>query len=259
MDTITLQPKLTRLKLSGILETLENRLDQAKSEKWSYSQFLDFLLSDEVERRDHKQLVRRLTKSGLDPEKTLESFDFSFNPKIYEPAMRELAGCRFIEKNENLLLLGPSGVGKSHLGQAFGNEAVRRGYEVLYRRTSTLFGWIASGEGDGTRDRRLKAAFTVPLLILDDFGMKPLNEQQQSDLYELICERYEKAPTIITSNRDFNEWPMIFHNPLMGSAAMDRLVHRAAKIIVEGKSYRVESFIQRTRDMSNEKNAQEGS
>lgn len=253
MDTLALQPKLSRLKLSGILETLESRLKQAGSEKWSYSQFLDFLLSDEVERRDHKQLVRRLTRSGLDPEKTLESFDFSFNPKIHEPTMRELGRCQFVENNENLLLLGPSGTGKSHLAQAFGNEAVRRGYEVLYRRTSTLFGWIASGEGDGSRERRLKTAFSVPLLILDDFGMKPLDEGQQSDLYELICERYEKAPTILTSNRDFNEWPMIFQNPLMGSAAMDRLVHRAAKILIEGKSFRVDTFVKRTREITDEK------
>ena len=141
--------------------------------------------------------------------------------------------------------------GKSHLAQALGNEALRRGHEVLYRRTSTLFGWIASGDGDGTRDRRLRTISTVPLLILDDFGMKPLDERQQSDLYELICERYEKAPTIITSNRDFNEWPMVFHNPLMGSAAMDRLVHRAAKIVIEGKSFRVDQFIRRTREMDN--------
>jgi DNA replication protein DnaC len=259
MDTVTLQPKLSRLKLSGILETLENRLKQATADKWSYSQFLDFLLSDEVERRDHKQLVRRLAKSGLDPEKTLESFDFTFNPKIHEPTMREFGQCQFVEKNENLLLLGPSGVGKSHLAQAFGNEAVRRGYDVLCRRTSTLFGWIAAGEGDGTRERRLKTASSVPLLILDDFGMKPLDESQQSDLYELICERYEKAPTILTSNRDFNEWPMIFHNPLMGSAAMDRLVHRAAKILVEGKSYRVDEFIKRTRKITDEKTPQKRS
>ena len=250
VDSIPLQPKLTRLKLSGILETLDHRLDQAKKEKWSYSVFLDFLLADEVERRDHKQLVRRLTRSGLEPEKTLETFDFSFNPKIHEPSVRELAQCRFIEKNENLLLLGSSGVGKSHLAQALGNEAIRRGYEVLYRRTSTLFGWIAAGEGDRTREKRLRGLAVVPLLILDDFGMKPLDEGQQSDLYELICERYEKAPTIITSNRDFNEWPMIFHNPLMGSAAMDRLVHRAAKILVEGKSFRVDAFIKRTREIT---------
>jgi len=247
MDDVTLKPKLTRLKLSGILETLVNRLDQAQKEKWSYSQFLDFLLSDEVERRDHKQMVRRLSKSGLAPEKTLESFDFTFNPKIHEPTIRELATCRFIEKKENLLLLGPSGVGKSHVAEALGNEAVRRGYDVLYRRTSTLFGWIAAGEGDGTQERRLRTAIDTPLLILDDFGMKPMDEGQQANLYEVICERYERSPTVITSNRDFNEWPMIFSNPLMGSAAMDRLVHRAAKIVIEGRSYRLETFIQRSK------------
>jgi DNA replication protein DnaC len=250
MDTITLKPKLSRLKLSGILETLGGRLEQAQSDKWSYSQFLDFLLSDEVERRDHKQLLRRLAKSGLDPEKTLTTFDFRFNPKIHEPTIRELATCRFLENKECLLLLGPSGVGKSHLAQAIGNEAVRRGYEVLYRRTSILLGWISAGEGDGSRERRLKQTAAVAVLILDDFGLKPLSEVQQSDLYELICERYERAPTIITSNRDFNEWPMVFSNPLMGSAAMDRLVHRANKIVIEGKSYRVDAFIQRTRRLS---------
>jgi DNA replication protein DnaC len=250
MDAMTLKPKLSRLKLSGILETLGGRLEQAQGEKWSYSQFLDFLLSDEVERRDHKQLVRRLLKSELDAEKTLESFDFAFNPRVHEPTIRELAGCAFLKKNENLFFLGPSGVGKTHLAQAIGNEAVRRGHEVLYRRTSALFGWIAAGEGDGSHERRLRSATTAPVLILDDFGLKPLSEAQQSDLYEVICERYERAPTIITSNRDFNEWPMIFANPLMGSAAMDRLVHRATKIVIEGKSYRVDAFVQRARSLS---------
>ncbi len=249
MDAIALKPKLTRLKLSGILETLAGRLEQAQSEKLSYSQFLDFLLSDEVDRRDHKQLIRRLLKSELDPEKTLESFDFSFNPKIHEPTIRELATCAFLDKHENLLLLGPSGVGKSHLAQAIGNEAVRRGWEVLYRRTSTLFAWIAGGLGDGTHERRLRTACSAPLLILDDFGMKNLSEVEQGDLYELICERYEKTPTILTSNRDFNEWPSVFHNPLMGSAAMDRLVHRATKLVIEGKSYRVDAFVQRSRKL----------
>ena len=117
---------------------------------------------------------------------------------------------------------------------------MRRGYEVLYRRTSALLGWIASGEGDGTRERRLRQTISVGVLILDDF-----------------CERYERAPSIITSNRDFNEWPMIFSNPLMGSAALDRLVHRASKIVIEGKSYRVDAFIQRSKGLSAEEMSSE--
>jgi DNA replication protein DnaC len=246
-EMVMLKPKLTRLKLSGVLETLSGRLDQAMNEKWNYSQFLDQLLSDEVERRDQKQLSRRLVKSGLTPDKTLETFDFSFNPRIHEPTIRELAGCQFLERKENCFFLGPSGVGKSHLAQALGHEAARRGHEVLFRRTTALLQWIGSGRGDGSWERRMKVATTVTLLVLDDYGLKPLSEEQQSDLYELICERYERCSLIITSNRDFNEWLEVFANPLMGSAAMDRMVHRGIKIVIEGKSYRADSFMKRSK------------
>jgi DNA replication protein DnaC len=245
-DMVMLKPKLTRLKMSGVLETLSGRLDQAMKEKWPYSQFLDRLLSDEVERRDHKQLSRILVKSCLDPQKTLETFDFSFVPQLHEPTIRELATCSFLERKENCFFLGPSGVGKSHLAQALGHEAARRGHEVLFRRIASLLAWIGAGHGDGSWERRMKQVGSVDLLILDDFGLKPLSEDQQADLYELICERYEKASTIITSNRDFGEWMAVFSNSLMGSAAMDRLVHRGVKIVIEGKSYRLNSFMKRS-------------
>ncbi len=251
MDELSLlKPKLTRLKLSGITETLSLRITQGMNEKWSFSQFLDMLLSDEVERRDFKQLGRRLTRSGLEPDKTLESFDFRFNPRIHEATFRELATCGFLQKHENLFWVGPSGVGKSHLAQALGHEACRRGHEVLYRRTAAVMDWVTAGQGDGTHGRRLKQVGALDLLVLDDFGLTPLSEAQQTDLYQLICERYQKRSTILTSNRDFNEWPMVFANPLMGSAAMDRLVHQALKIVIEGKSYRVDSFVRRSQQQS---------
>ena len=246
-ELVTLKPKLTRLKLSGVSETLETRIAQAIREKWSFSQFLEILLSDEVERRDFKQLGRRLTRSSLEPDKTLETFDFRFNPRIHEPTIRELATCQFITKHENVFFVGPSGVGKSHLGQALGHEACRRGFEVLARRTSLLLSWVQAGRGDGSRERRLKQLSSVDLLILDDFGLSPLSDEQQADLYEIICDRYERASAIVTSNRDFAEWPAVFSNPLMGSAAMDRLVHRAVKLVIEGKSYRVDNFVKRGR------------
>jgi len=249
-ELLTLKPKLTRLKLSGVSETLETRISQAMREKWSFSQFLEVLLSDEVERRDFKQLGRRLTRSGMDPDKTLETFDFRFNPRIHEPTIRELAACQFVAKHENVFFVGPSGVGKSHLGQALGHEACRRGYEVLSRRTSLLLAWVQAGRGDGSRERRLKQIGSVELLVLDDFGLTALSEEQQADLYEIICDRYEKASTIITSNRDFAEWPAVFSNPLMGSAAMDRLVHRGVKLVIEGKSYRVDNFVKRSKRTS---------
>jgi DNA replication protein DnaC len=113
-----------------------------------------------------------------------------------------------------------------------------------------LLQWIAAGRADGSLDRRLRAVSTLPLLILDDFGLTPYSEEQQTDLYELICERYEKSSTVVTSNRDFSEWLAVFSNPLMGSAAMDRLVHRGNKIVIEGKSYRVDSFLKRSRTLT---------
>ena len=249
-ELVLLRPKLLRLKLSGILETIEERIRQASEEKWSYSQFLLTLFSDEVDRRECTQLGRRVTRSGLDPAKTLETFDFTFNPKIHEPTIRQLGTGDYIEKNACVFFLGPSGVGKSHLAQALGHEACRRGYDVIFKRTSSLLLWIASGEGDGTRDRRLNQIMKIPLLILDDFGLKTISEAMQEDLYEIICERYEKKTTIITSNRDFNEWTGIFSNSLMASAAMDRLVHHAIKIEIEGKSYRLNDFVETTKELT---------
>ena len=127
--------------------------------------------------------------------------------------------------------------------------ACRKGYEVTYERTSVLLDWIHAGRGDATYQRRLHQVGTVALLVLDDFGLTPLPEHQQQDLYEVICNRYERHATVITSNRDFNEWPLVFANPLMASATMDRLVHRAVKIVIEGKSYRMESFVRRSREL----------
>lgn len=255
MDELTLlKPKLVRLKLSGMLETLSARVQQAMDERWSYSNFLDILLADEVDRRDHKQLTRRLLKSTLEPGKTLESFDFSFNPRLHEPTIRELASCRFLGECENVLLVGPSGVGKSHLAQALGHQAARRGRDVMFRRAAALLHWIGAGDGDGSHERRLRSACSVDLLILDDFGLTALRDEQQNDLYELICERYERRSTILTSNRDFSEWPLVFANPLMASAAMDRLLHRAVKLELEGKSYRVNAFHKRSKELTKASN-----
>jgi DNA replication protein DnaC len=234
--------KLNRLKLAGMTATLEQRLEQALREKWSYSNLLEILLSDEVERRGNKQLTVRLSKSHLDLTKTLETFDFSFNTKIQASLIRELASCDFVEKKQNIFILGPSGVGKSHLAQALGHQACRREHEVLFFCTFQLFEWIHAGRGDGTHKRRLAQAIKMPVLILDDFGLQPLNEAQQADLYQLIAERYEKKSTIITSNRDFDEWPSIFTNQLIGTAALDRLVHRGIQIVIEGGSYRLAEF-----------------
>ncbi|MFP4705650.1 MAG: ATP-binding protein [Spirochaetaceae bacterium] len=133
---------------------------------------------------------------------------------------------------------------------ATGNEACLRGFEVLYRNTHTLFKWLVAGYADGSHDRRMQQLRNVDVLILDDFGLRELTDASQADLYELISERYEQRPTILTSNRDFDEWPQVFSNPLMGSAAMDRLVHRAMKLVLDGESYRMSAFVESTKQLT---------
>lgn len=242
MDTVQMNRKLTKLRLPGIATTLEQRIGQAIEEKWAYSMFIETLLTDEIERRDNKQLQIRLAKSKLDLSKTLETFDFQFNAKLQVALIRELALCGFVEKKQNIFILGPSGVGKSHLAQALGHQACRNGYDVIFHCTHQLFEWINNGRGDGTYKKRLANVIKMPILILDDFGLQALNEEQQEDLYQVIAQRYEKSSTIITSNRDFDEWPSIFVNPLLGTAALDRLVHKGIQVVIEGSSYRLAEF-----------------
>ena len=242
MDTIQMNRKLAKLRLLGMVTTIDQRMSQAMTEKWSYSMFLETLLTDEIERRDNKQFQQRLAKSKLDLTKTLETFDFKFNSKLQVALIRELALCGFVENKQNIFILGPSGVGKSHLAQALGHQACRNGHEVGFYCTYQLFEWIYNGRGDGTHKKRLSNIIKTPILILDDFGLQSLNESQQEDLYQIIAQRYEKSSTIITSNRDFDEWPSIFVNPLLGTAALDRLVHKGIQVIIEGSSYRLAEF-----------------
>ncbi len=242
MDTIQMNMKLAKLRLSGMATTIEQRMSQAMTEKWAYSMFLETLLTDELERRDNKQFQKRLARSQLDVNKTLETFDFKFNPKIQIALIRELALCGFVEKKQNIFILGESGVGKSHIAQSLGHQACRNGYDVMFYCTYQLFEWIYNGRGDGTHKKRLSQVIKTPILILDDFGLQTLNEAQQEDLYQVIAQRYEKSSTIITSNRDFDEWPSIFINPLLGTAALDRLVHKGIEIVIEGDSYRLAQF-----------------
>jgi DNA replication protein DnaC len=241
-ELITMNKKLEKLRLGGMLLTYDQRLKSAQEEGWSYSALLDMLLTDEIDRRNGAQLTRRLAKSQLNPNKTLETYDFKFNTKVSAATVREFACCKFIDNGENIFLIGPSGVGKSHLAEAIGHEACRRGIDVLSYRTHKLFEWIQGGRGDGSHKRRMEKVIRIPLLILDDFGLQSMDLLQQEDLYEIISARYETKALIITSNRDISEWASIFSNSLIGTAAIDRLVHKGIKMIIEGDSYRLNQF-----------------
>ena len=233
-----LTPKLKSLRLSGILETLEVRTQQAITEQLSYGDFLQRLVEDEVERRGQKQLHLRLRRATLDQTKTLESFDFGFNPTLNRQQLFDLATCRFVEQRASLLIQGPAGVGKSHLAQALAHEACRRGFDVLFIPAARMLAHLHGGRADGTYERRLLTYTRPDLLVLDDFGLKPLVPPGPEDFYDVINERYERGAMIITSNRAFSEWPDLFQSPLLASAALDRLAHHAQQITITGDSFR---------------------
>jgi DNA replication protein DnaC len=244
--THQLTPMLRTLRLSGILETLDVRNRQAVEQQTSFVEFLTVLLQDEVERRAQSKLRLRLRRAAFDPTKTLEGFDFSFNPKLNKAHVFDLATCQFIERHENVLLYGPTGVGKSHLGQALAHEACRRGFDVVFIDTAKMLTHLAGGRADGTRDQR-RLRYTRPdLLVLDDFGLKGLRPPGPEDLYDVINERYEKASILLTSNRDRAEWPELFGEPLLASAALDRLTHGAHFVEIAGASFRAEHTKQQT-------------
>lgn len=235
-----LTPHLKQLRLSGILETLDVRNRQAIEGRWSYVEFIARLLEDEVERRNQKQLLLRLRRAALNTTKTLENFDFAFHPTLNRQQLLHLASCDYIRQKHNLLLCGPTGVGKSHLAQALAHEACRLGFDVLFVNTHKMLHHLQGGRADGSLARRLQSYLRPDLLILDDFGLKPLAPPGPEDLYDIINERYEKGSILITSNRAPSEWPELFGDPLLASAGLDRLAHRAEVIVIQGASFRAQ-------------------
>ena len=235
-----LTPWLKQLRLSGILDTLEARHRQAVEGQWSYVEFRSRLLEDEVERRAQKQLALRLRRATLNTTKTLEGFDWAFNASINRQHLLQLASCDYIRRKRNALICGPTGVGKSHLAQALAHEACRLGFDVLFVNTHKMLQHIHGGRADGTWEKRLATYLRPDLLVLDDFGLKPLLPPMPSDLYDVVNERYEVGSIVVTSNRAPSEWPDLFGDPLLASAGLDRLAHQAEVLVITGKSYRAQ-------------------
>jgi DNA replication protein DnaC len=233
-----LAPMLKQLRLSGILDSLESRNKQAIDSKMAYTDFLSLLISDEVARRDQKRFDFRLRRAAFRSNKTIDQFDFGFNPKINAALIHDLMTGRFIHEKVATLIVGPCGTGKSHIAQAIGHAAVKQDHDVLFTTAAQLLNSLYSARANDTYDRRFKILSQIDLLIIDDFGLKPLRAPADEDFHDLIAERYERKPTVVTSNLDFSEWGDAFPNKLLGAATLDRLKHGAYRLILDGKSYR---------------------
>jgi DNA replication protein DnaC len=242
MNLIELQRALRQLRLGGMAAVLETRLRQAQAEAMAPLDLISCLVSDELTRRSERLLERRRKQAAFrDPHKTLDNFDFTFNPKMNRSLVFDLATGAFIAKREDALFLGPGGTGKSHLAQAIGQAAIQQGYRVWYRETHVLLDELADAIVDGTRKEYLQSLAAVPLLIIDDFGMRKLPLTAAEDLLEMVMRRYERASTLLTSNRPVEDWGKLLGDVAAVSAMLDRLLHHGHVLKCGPRSWRTKT------------------
>ena len=242
MNLIELQRSLRQLRLGGMANVLETRLRQAQAEPMAPIDLLSILIADELTRRSDRLLERRRKHAAFrDPDKTLDNFDFAFNPKMNRSLVFDLAACGFIDRREDALFLGPGGTGKSHLAQAIGQAAILQGHKVLYRETHLLLEELGEAAIDGTRKQYMESVSTVALLIIDDFGMRRLPPTAAEDLLEIIMRRYERASTLLTTNRPVDDWGKLIGDVAAVSAMLDRLLHHGHVLKCGPKSWRTKT------------------
>jgi len=239
VNTIELNRALKQLRLSGIADVLDTRLVQAQAERMLHLDFLSVLVGDELVRRQDRLLAKRLKEAAFrDAVRTLDSFDFDFNKKMNRKLIFELATARFVGQHEDALLLGPPGTGKSHLAQAIGCAVIQQGYRVLYREAHVLLEELADAQLAGERKEYIERVSTVPLLIIDDLGMRKLPATAAEDLLEIIMRRYERVSTLLTSNRPVEDWGKLLGDTAAVTAMLDRLLHHAHVLKCGPRSWR---------------------
>jgi DNA replication protein DnaC len=242
MHVVELERSLRQLHLSGMAAVIETRLRQAQAETMAPIDLIACLVSDELTLRADRLLQRRRKQAGFrDPDKTLDNFDFGFNPKMNRSLVFDLATGAFIAKHEDVLFLGPGGAGKSHLAQAIGQSAILQGYKVLYREVHVLLDELADAAAEGTRKDYMQSVGTVPLLVLDDFGMRKLPHTAAEDLLEIVMRRYERFSTLLTSNRPVEDWGKLLGDVATVSSMLDRLLHHGHVLKCGPRSWRTKT------------------
>ena len=235
----SLLEKIKKLHLAGMLRTADMRAEQAVREHMSYLEFLEVLVNDENMNRSRNRRAELMRLSRIPQHKTIEECNFSWQPCLNRQSVYALGTCEFIRKKENIAFIGLPGTGKTHLSISLGIKAIDQGYTVLFTTLSEMMDDLYMSRADNSFRQKLKKYVSPNLLIIDEFGLKRLNQTHVDDLYEVVSRRYEASSTVITSNKQFDEWGNILFDPVLATAILDRFVHHCSFILIEGDSYRM--------------------
>jgi len=237
-----LKSKLRELKLAGMVKSLESRNKYALEKKASYIEFLELLVEDEYVNRKANSFNKRLNRSKLNTQKDFDCFDFNYQPELDKIKIMDIMACRFITENKNIVFMGKPGVGKTHLANAIGLEAIKKGYKVLLLHINDLIEKINIAKAEGTKNQLMNEFINADLIILDELGFKKIPNEAIDDFFEVIRKKYETGSLIITTNRNFEDWGNIFGDYTLASAIIDRIVHHAIIIKINGDSFRIKNF-----------------